>query len=74
MDKKLDKKKLAAVMAAVMAYIRTGEEIAASRIPAPAGTISPAQALPDPPMNLWGMIGRQTMMQAGSMMQMRMFK
>lgn len=71
---KMEKKKLAAVMAAVTAYIKTGEEIAASRIPAPAGSISQAQALPGQPMNLWGITGRQTMMQAGSMMQMRMFK
>ncbi len=73
-DKKLDKKKLAAAMAAVFACIKTNEEAAASQIPAGAGMVPQGQALPGQPLNLWGMTGRQTLMQASAMMQLRMFK
>ncbi len=70
---RMDKKKLAAAMAAVTAYIKTGETAAACQdLPAagiPQGVVSPA-----PQMNLWGVTGRQALMQAGTMMQLRMFK
>jgi len=71
----MDKKKLAAAMAAVFAYIKTSEE-------ALAYASQQGQAVPVEPQapqviqtpNLWGISGRQTHMQANSMMQMRMFK
>ncbi len=76
-DRKLDKKKLAAAMAGVFAYIKTSEEAFAFQIPEPDGTIIQNQASPVLPalqMNSWGTSGRQALMQAGSMMQMRMFR
>ena len=73
----MDKKKLAAAMAAVTAYIKTGETAAACQDLAgddtiPQGPISPV--MPSPGMNLWGVTGRQALMQASTMMQLRMFK
>lgn len=73
----MDKKKMAAAMAAVYMYIRTGEEaaaMAAAQAPAedqPAAPEAPAAAVM---ANVWGMTGRQAMMNANTMMQMRMFK
>ncbi len=73
----MDKKKLAAAVAAVTAYIKTGEEAAYA---------AQQQAQPESPQmqkavfqvmgpgNIWGISGRQTQMQANTMMQMRMFK
>jgi len=78
MDKKrLDKKKLGAAMAAVFAYIKTSEEAAACYIPEVPGPglellAQPSQVMQ--PDNIWGISGRQTHMQANSMMQMRMYK
>ncbi len=72
----MDKKKLAAAMAAVFAYVKTSEEAAVY----PAGQVSapvPDVALNTQvilPGNVWGMSGRQTHMQANSMIQLRMFK
>ena len=78
----MDKKKLAAAMAAVMTYIKTQEEAAAfAAAPAqssadpvlqPEMLVQPQVAMP--PVNTWGISGRQTQMQANTMMQMRMFK
>ena len=64
-------KKIAAAMAAVMAYIKTEEEAASMLSQAPA----PEQGafLPTPPVNLWGMSGRQSQMQLGSLMQLKVF-
>ncbi len=71
----MDKKKLAAAMAAVTAYIKTGEAAACQDLAAsdmiPQGTLS---AMPSSQMNLWGVTGRQALMQANTMMQLRMFK
>ncbi len=69
----MDKKKLAAAMAAVTAYIKTGEA-AASQSPAAVDTVLPEPPPPAPRMNLWGVTGRQALMQASTMMQLRMFK
>ena len=73
----MDKKKLAAAMAAVFAYIKTSEEAAAYS----AAEISEAvQDIPAQPQqvtalqNIWGISGRQAHMQANTMMQMRVFK
>jgi hypothetical protein len=70
------KKKIAAAMAAVTAFIKTGEEAAAYQNAAPAqipGEQVPP-AMPAVQMNLWGVSGRQALMQANTMMQLRMFK
>ncbi len=71
----MDKKKMVAAMAAVYTYIRTGEEAAAAAAQAP----QEAAAKPSPPsgtaqMNVWGLSGRQAIMNAANMMQLRMFK
>ncbi len=70
----MDKKKLAAAMAAVTAYIKTGETAACQDLAASGITQGPMPAMPAPQMNLWGVTGRQALMQAGTMMQLRMFK
>jgi hypothetical protein len=73
----MDKKKLAAAMAAVTAFIKTGEAAAAGQNSAYEQDVSQAKALlqgPAPQNNLWGITGRQTLMQASTMMQMRLFK
>jgi len=71
----MDKKKMAAAMAAVYMHIRTGEEAAAAAAQVPAEPIAdapaPAQVFQ---MNTWGLSGRQAMMNANAMMQQRMFK
>ncbi len=77
MDKKMDKKKLAAAIAGVFAYMKTNEEAGALQILEEEKSMSQGQALavlPDVSMNLWGVSGRQALMQAGNMMQMRMFR
>ncbi len=72
----MDKKKLAAALAAVTAHIKTTEAAAAMA----AAQTETAPALPEPvpvpvrPHNTWGITGRQALMQANTMMQMRMFK
>jgi len=62
-----NKKKTAAAAAAVIAYIKTEEEailaMAAPKISRPAIL----------PITLWGMSGRQTMMQNRGLMQMKTF-
>ena len=71
----MDKKKLAAAMAAVTAFVTTGEAVAGGQL-ASIETV-PQEDLPAgpaPQMNLWGVTGRQALMQAGTMMQLRMFK
>ena len=78
---KMDKKKLAAAMAGVFAYIKTQEEAAAfaaaSGVPealVQQPAVLPAAAQVRQPDNLWGVVGRQAHMQANAMMQMRAFK
>lgn len=71
----MDKKKLAAAMAAVTTFIKTGEAAAGQNLASVEGV--PQERLPAgpaPQMNIWGMNGRQALMQAGTMMQLRMFK
>jgi hypothetical protein len=64
------KKKMAAAIAAVTAYIQTEEEALCLQ-----GAVSPADSAPAPtgPANLWGLSGRQSLMQMGNMMQMKAF-
>ncbi len=68
----MDKRKLAAAMAAVTALIRTEEEAFAYSAQQEVAASSQQQV--SGPNNLWGIMGRQTCMQASSMMQLRMFK
>jgi len=73
----MDKKKLSAAMAAVLAYIKTSEEAAAVYGPQVSESVPEQAVQPWQGMqlnNLWGISGRTTHMQANSMMQMRMFK
>ena len=74
----MDKKKLSAAIAAVFTYIKTSEEAAAYYAPealesAPVIPAAPQQQVIQQP-NTWGISGRSALMQAGSMMQLRMFK
>ena len=65
-------KKISAAVAAVMAYIKTEEEavvLAGAAGQAPAGT----GPKPLAPMNLWGVSGRQAMMNMRNLMQMKTF-
>jgi len=72
----MDKKKLAAAMAAVFAYIKTSEEAVAFHASQAMDTKdkieSQLHAIMQP-SNLWGISGRQTQMQANTMMQMKIF-
>ncbi len=73
----MDKKKMAAAMAAVYTYLRTGEEAAAVACQAPAQALPEVQAAGPAQMvqmNTWGITGRQALMNANTMMQLRMFK
>lgn len=74
----MEKKKLAAAMAAVTAFIKTGEAVAGGQNFASAQMVPQGggahQAGPAPRMNLWGITGRQALMQANTMMQLRIFK
>lgn len=62
-------KKTAAAVTAVLAYIQE-EEAAAQQAGAAA---QPQAATAEPRANLWGISGRQEMMQMGALMQMRTF-
>jgi hypothetical protein len=65
------KKKMAAAIAAVTAYIKTEEEAVCMQSAAQ-GEGAPAPA-PAGPANLWGISGRQALMQMGNMMQLKAF-
>ncbi|HKK99438.1 MAG TPA: hypothetical protein VJ943_04245 [Desulfotignum sp.] len=77
----MDKKKRAAAMAAVYAHIKTSEERkvqalaeqAEQKDAAGAGSSKGRDFLGLVP-NIWGMAGRQSQMQANTMMQLRMFR
>jgi hypothetical protein len=64
------KKKMAAAIAAVMAYIQTEEE---ALVQAAARETAGRPRPPTGPANLWGLSGRQAMMQMRNMMQMKAF-
>ncbi len=66
-----NRKKVAAAMAAVINYIKTGEETAG--IYGEAVETGLPASLQSEPMKLWGINGRQTMMQTRNLMQMRAF-
>lgn len=74
----MDKKKITAALAAVAMVMKTQEEALLSSVP----VIPEPEPEPEAPVliqaarpvNLWGISGRQTHMQANAMMQLRMFK
>jgi len=65
------KEKAAAAIGAVMAYIRSEEEALCLRVAA--GAPAAAAAVPPAAVNLWGVSGRQAMMQMRNLMQMKTF-
>lgn len=65
-----NRKKMAAALSAVSAYIKSGEEMAAMQAP-PAVAAAPEKPAAMP--SLWGVSGRQDMMQMRNMMQMKAF-
>jgi len=64
------KQKMTAAIGAVMAYIRSEEDALCMRAAAGAPA---AAAVPPAPVNLWGVSGRQAMMQMRNLMQMKTF-
>ena len=64
-------KKIAAAIAAVTAYLKTVEEMIAMQA---AADTSRAAANTPISINMWGMSGRQAIMQMRNMMQMKAFK
>ena len=70
-----NQKKISAAVSAVMAYIKTEEELIAqsAAMSAAAPCIQKAPEVPAA-LKLWGISGRQTMMQMRNMMQMKAFK
>ena len=67
-DKK--RKKMVAALSGVAAYIKSGEEMAAMQA-APAEAPAPEKPMAMP--SLWGISGRQDMMQMRNLMQMKAF-
>ena len=67
MDKKA--KTAAAISAAVINYIRTEEETLMMN----QGALPAGQAAPLPPFNIWGVSGRQDIMQMRNLMQFKAF-
>jgi hypothetical protein len=74
----MDKKKRAAAMAGVYAHIKTCEEAYARHTAEQAESMDSEVPVlnvsPGPAPNVWGMTGRQSLMQANTMMQLRMFR
>jgi hypothetical protein len=73
----MDRKKMAAVTAAVVTYIKTQEEAARFAGPldsAMAGAVKPADAISPVSFSTWAMAGRSDQMQGRTLMQMRIFK
>jgi len=65
-------KNMAAAIAAVMTYIKSEEEMVLAQAAAGRGGVRPAARAPAA-INLWGLSGRQAMMQMRNQMQMRGF-
>ncbi len=67
----MNEKKIAAAMTAVMTYIKTEEEMAYMQS---TGALQPEEPETAPvALNVWGMSGRQSIMNMRSMMQMKSF-
>jgi len=73
MDKKT--KIAAAISAAVMNYINTEEEILMQQavLQTAQSASGGVQAAPLPPFNIWGLSGRQAIMQTRNLMQFKAF-
>ena len=67
----MDKKKKVAAVSAVLQYIKSEEEMMMAQAAAGAGMTAPVAAAP---INLWGISGRQHMMQMQNMFQLRTFR
>lgn len=74
----MKRKKRAAAMAAVYAHIRSSEEHQAQtfseKADAAESGLQACRAHAGTFYNIWGVTGRQSLMQANTMMQLRMFK
>lgn len=66
-------KKRAAVASAVLAYIKTEEEVACLMPLTAAAPAQPVMYPPPPPLNLWGISGRQAAMSMRNMMQLKAY-
>jgi hypothetical protein len=67
----MKEKKIAAAVSAVMAYIKTEEEMATMQA---VDQVQPAKPGKTPPaFTLWGLSGRQSIMSMRTMMQMKSF-
>lgn len=67
------KKKMAAALAAVTAYIETEEAALCMQAAARGEGARTQTSAPAGPVNLWGISGRQTLMQMGNMIQLKAF-
>jgi hypothetical protein len=69
-------RKLAAAMAAVHMYVKTGEEAAvvAMQNQAADAAARPLSSVSVGQMNVWGLFGRQAIMNANAMIRQRMLK
>lgn len=70
----MDKKKLAAITAAVFTYIKTQEEAASAPSSFEQNYVSNFPVNPKNYPSVWGLAGRNAQMTMRSMMQMRTFK
>jgi len=60
---------LAAISAAIQSYLQDEEALLAAQ-----AAVAPVPALPAPPANLWGISGRQWVMQTRQLIQRRALK
>ena len=67
----MNKKKKAAAITAVIDYIKTEEE--AIMMQSAQALAEPEKAVSAPPAGLWGISGRQNLMQMRNLMQMKAF-
>jgi hypothetical protein len=61
-------KKIVAAITAVMGYLKTEEEIIHQQ------TLAQAPVTATVPVNMWGLSGRQAIMQMRNLMQMKIFR
>lgn len=66
-------KKRAAIVSAVLAYIQTEEEVACMMQPLTTGPQPQVRMAPSPPLNLWGISGRQAAMTMRNQMQLKAY-
>ena len=66
-------KKMTAAVAAVMGYLKNEEETVIAASMTQGAPLEPPELPKMPQMNLWGLSGRQSMMQMRGMMQLKAF-